>query len=79
MGWIGGWYYVQSETKNHNFFTKDFPTEQEARAFANEQWKLPYVMRVSIVKMAYYKKRRKAIDIAEARKEGYNGYAKYAD
>lgn len=70
MGWIGGWYYVRSTTKKGKLFDRDFPTEQEARAFGNEQWKLPFVVKVEIVKMTYdYKKRRKAVHIAEATKK----------
>lgn len=68
MAWIGGWYSVTAWSVKGNPYTKDFPTEQEARAFGNEEWKLPYVRKVTIIKMAYYKKRRKAIHIAEAEK-----------
>ena len=69
MAWIGGWYYVRSHTKNGSIFDKDFPTEQEARAFGNEQWKLSYVTEVKIVKMTYdHRKHRKGILIAEAHK-----------
>lgn len=69
MTWIGGWYYVRSHTAKGNIFDKEFPTEQEARAFANEQWKKPYVVSVSIVRMGYYHKRRKSTTVAEAHKQ----------
>lgn len=68
MAYIGGWYYVESLTKNGHYFRKDFPTEREARVFGNAQWSLPYVVRVKIVKMGYYKKRRNSTLIAEAQK-----------
>ena len=69
MGWIGGWYRVRSTTKNGKLFDQIFPTEQEARASGNEQWKLPFVVKVEIIKMAFdYKKHRKAVHIAEATK-----------
>ena len=69
VAYIGGWYYVRSWTKKGRIFDKDFPTEQEARAFGNEQWKLPYVVKVMICKMGFTsKKRRKTVVVAEAHK-----------
>ena len=66
MAYIGGWYSVTAWTVKGYPFRKEFPTEQEARSFGNEQWKLPYVRKVTITKMGYYKKRRNSILIAEA-------------
>ena len=71
MAYIGGMYYVRSWTKSGKVFDRDFSTEQEARAFGNEQWKLPFILKVSIVKMGYYKKKRNSIRIAEAEKAGF--------
>lgn len=69
MGYIGGWYYVRSWTKNERIFDKEFPTEQEARNFGNEQWKLPYVVKVRICKMGFTsRKKRKTVVVAEAQK-----------
>lgn len=71
MAYIGGMYYVRSWTKNGKIFERDFSTEQEARAFGNKQWKLPFVLKVSIVKMRYYKKKRNSLLIAQAEKAGF--------
>ena len=70
MGYIGGWFNVRWHTTKGRIFDKAFPTEEEARTFGNEQWKFPFVVKVRITKMGYYKKRRKSVLIAEAQKKG---------
>ena len=71
MDYIGGMYYVRSWTKNGKIFERDFQTEQEARSFGNDQWKLPFVLKVSIVKMRYCNKKRNSLLIAQAEKAGF--------
>ena len=68
MSYIAGWYQVTAWTIKDYPYTKVFPTEQEARAFGNEQYKLSFVRKVTISKMRYYKKRRASQLIAEAEK-----------
>lgn len=67
--YIGGKYSVHCETKSGKGFYTICDTEQEARAFGNEQWKKQYIVGVTISKMRYYKKRRNSLLIAEAKKE----------
>lgn len=66
--YIGGKYSVHCSTKNNKGFYTLCDTEQEARAFGNEQWKKPHIVSVSIIKMRFYKKRRNSLLIAEAHK-----------
>lgn len=68
MAYIGGWYSVTAWTTRGYPFSKEFPTEQEARNFGNAQWKLPYVRKVIITKMGYRHKRRHSVTVAEAEK-----------
>lgn len=64
--YIPGWYRVTSFTKNYKSHVEIFQTEEEARFHGNEQWKLPFVIEVSISKMRYVKCKRSSIIIAKA-------------
>ena len=68
MAYIGGWYRVTAWTIKGYPFSKEFPTEQEARDFGNSQWKLPYVCMVKNTKMGFRNKRRHSVLVAEAEK-----------
>lgn len=67
--YIGGKYAVHCSTKSGKGFYTVCDTEQEAREFGNEQWKKPHIVAIEITKMRFYKKRRKSLFIAEAKKE----------
>lgn len=66
--YIGGKYSVYCRTKSNKGFYTICDTEQEARDFGNEQWKKPYIVKITITKMRFYKKRRNSLLIAEANK-----------
>ena len=66
--YIGGKYSVHCSTKSGKGFYTVCDTEQEARAFGNEQWKNSWIIEVCISKMRFYKKRRNSLLIATAKK-----------
>ena len=66
--YIGGKYSVYCATKSGKGFCTLCDTEQEARAFGNEQWVKRHIVSVRIIKMRFYKKRRNPLLIAEASK-----------
>lgn len=66
--YIGGKYSVRCHTKSEKTFYTLCDTEQEARAFGNEQWKKPWIVEITITKMRFYKKRRNSLLIATAKK-----------
>lgn len=66
--YIGGKYSVRCSTKSGKGFYTLCDTEQEARDFGNEQWKKPWIIEISIIKMRFYKKKRKSLLIATAKK-----------
>lgn len=64
-----GMFNVLTETvdgKCHR--SRFFETEQEARAYGNEQWKRKSTISVSIYKTGFYKKHRHSVLIAVASK-----------
>lgn len=67
--YIGGKYSVYCETKSGKGFYTVCDTEQEARAFGNEQWKNSWIVEIHITKMRFYKKRRNSLLIAKATKK----------
>lgn len=66
--YIGGKYSVHCSTKSGKGFYTVCDTEQEARAFGNEQWKNSWIVEIRISKMRFYKKRRNSLLIATAKK-----------
>ena len=66
--YIGGKYSVHCSTKSGKGFWTVCDTEQEARAFGNEQWKNSWIVQVSIIYMRFRNKKRNSLLIATAKK-----------
>ena len=66
--YIGGKYSVRCSTESGKGFVTLCDTEEEARAFGNEQWKKPWIVQVSIIYMRFRNKKRNSLLIATAKK-----------